>query len=58
MRFSMDEALRVKRVARATAAGTPIAEKLRILERLRERDRVIKGAVATSDPRPVRNTSA
>lgn len=54
----MDDALRVKRAARAAAAGTPIAEKLRILERLRERDRVIKRAVAVSEPRPVRDASA
>ena len=54
----MDDALRVKRAARATAAVTPIAEKLRILERLRERDRVIKRAVVRSEPHPTRDTSS
>ena len=52
MSFSMDDALRAKRAARATAAARPIAEKLRILELLRERDRAIKRAVAAPEQRP------
>ena len=54
----MDDALRAKRAARAATAATPIAEKLRILERLRERDRTIKLAVAASEQRPTRDNSA
>ena len=49
MSFSMDDALRAKRAASAAAAATPIAEKLRILERLRDRDRAIKRASAAPD---------
>ena len=45
MSFLMDDALRAKRAARAAASAKPIAEKLRCLERLRERDRAIKRAV-------------
>lgn len=48
MKFTMSEALRAKREARASEAAKPIAEKLRTLERLRDRDRAIKGAVASS----------
>ncbi len=58
MRFSIDEVLRAKRAARATAAAKPIAEKLQILERLRDRDRAIKRAVRASDPCPGRDKSA
>ena len=52
MRFSMDEALRVKRESRVAMAATTIGEKLRILERMRERDRAIGRAVmAPEKPR-------
>ncbi len=53
----MDEALRAKATARTRAARTPIAEKLRILERLRERDRAIKRAMPSSVPRQPPETS-
>jgi hypothetical protein len=56
--FSMDEVLRAKAAARAIEARTPIAEKLRILERLRERDRAIKRAVILTAPRQPRDDSA
>ena len=58
MSFSMNDALRAKRASRATAAAKPIAEKLRILERLRERDRAIKRAVVDAPLRPAHNTNA
>ncbi len=51
MTFSMDDARRAKATARTIAARTPIEEKLRILERLRERDRAIKRAVPVPSPR-------
>jgi len=54
----MDEALRVKRASRVVMAATPIAEKLRILERLRERDRAIGRAVVAPEQRPRRDASA
>ena len=54
----MDEVFRAKRAARAAAAAMPIAEKLRILERLRERDHAITRAVARVEPHPTRDTSA
>lgn len=56
--FSMDDALRAKRVSRAMVAAKPVAEKLRILERLRERDRAIKRAVVDAPLRPAHNTNA
>ena len=49
MSFLMDDALRAKRAARAAVSARPIAEKLRCLERLRERDRAIKRAVLVPD---------
>ena len=58
MKFSMDEALRMKRASRVAMTATPIAEKLRILERLRERDRAIRRAVIALDQRPTRDASA
>ena len=58
MRFSMDEALRVKRASRVVMAATPIAEKLRILERLRERDRAIGRAVISPEQYPTRDMSS
>lgn len=58
MSFSLEDALRAKRAARAAAAATPIAEKLRILERLRARDRAIKRAAVVPDPPQRRDTSA
>ena len=54
----MDDALRAKRVSRAMAAANPIAEKLRILERLRERDRAIKRAVVDAPRRPAHDQNA
>ena len=54
----MDDALRAKRASRAMVAAKPIAEKLRILERLRERDRAIKRAVVDAPLRPAHNTNA
>ena len=44
VKFSLPEALRIKQEARASRAAKPIAEKLRTLERLRERARTIKAA--------------
>lgn len=58
MTFSMDEALRVKRASRVAMAATSIAEKLRILERLRERDRAIQRAVVAPEPGPTRDATA
>ena len=55
--FSIDDALRAKRTARATAAALPVAEKLRILERLRERDRAIKLAVVVTEQRSPRTSA-
>lgn len=53
VKFSLPEALRIKQEARASRAAQPIAEKLRTLERLRERARTIKAArVPTSAVRP------
>lgn len=46
----MAEALRVKRAARARERARPIGEKLRTLERLRDRDRAIKRAVDEANP--------
>ncbi|GEM_PF-2934064 len=54
----MDEALRIKRASRVAMTATPIAEKLRILERLRERDRAIGRAVIAPEQRPTRDASA
>jgi len=54
----MDEALRVKRASRVAMTATPIAEKLRILERLRERDRAIGRAVIALEQRPTRDASS
>lgn len=53
MRFSLDEALRVKRALRVAMTATPIAEKVRILGRLRERDRAIGRAVVALEQRPI-----
>ena len=50
MKFNLSEALRIKRAARARTAAQPVAEKLRMLERLRERDQTIKGARVASSP--------
>jgi len=58
VKFSMDEALRMKRASRVAMTATPIAEKLRILERLRERDRAIRRAAIALDQRPTRDASA
>jgi len=58
VKFSMDEALRMKRASRVAMTATPIAEKLRILERLRERDRAIRRAVVAPEQRPMRNASS
>ena len=49
MTFSMTDVLRAKRLMRAAAAAMPIAEKLRVLERLRDRERLIKCAVAAPE---------
>jgi len=54
VKFSMNEALRVKQASRVAMTAIPIAEKLRILERLRERDRAIGRAVIALDQRPTR----
>jgi len=58
VKFSMDEALRMKRASRVAMTAAPIAEKLRILERLRERDRAIRRAVVAPEQRPTRDASA
>ena len=58
MKFSMDEALRIKRASRVAMTATPIAEKLRILERLRERDRAIRRAVISPEQCPTRDISS
>ncbi|WP_411281538.1 hypothetical protein [Gemmatimonas sp.] len=58
MRFSMDEALRIKRASRVAITATPIAEKLRILERLRERDRAIRRATIAPEQRPTRDAAS
>jgi rRNA-processing protein FCF1 len=49
MRFSLDEVLRAKAAARTAVIALPIAEKLRILERLRDRDQAIRRAVKTTN---------
>lgn len=57
LNFSLDAALRIKREARASRAAKPVAEKLRTLERLRDRARTIRAAripSTTIDPRDVR----
>ena len=57
MNFSLPEALRIKREARERRAAKPVAEKLRTLERLRDRDRAIRAArtpPSTIGPREVR----
>ena len=53
MTFTMADVLRVKRAARAAGAARPIAEKLRTLERLRDRDRAIKRAVSPAQERSI-----
>jgi len=58
VKFSMDEALRIKRASRVAMTATPIAEKLRILERLRERDRAIRRAVISPEQCPTRDISS
>jgi hypothetical protein len=46
MKFTLENALADKQLQRQHAADRPIAEKLRMLERLRDRDAQIKRAVA------------
>lgn len=54
MRFTLEEVLRAKAAARTAVAALSIAEKLRILKRLRERDDAIRRAVRVVDPSPAR----
>jgi hypothetical protein len=55
MQFTMADALRAKQGQRERMAAAPVAEKLRILERLRDRDRAIKDAVARASPLRLQN---
>jgi len=48
----------MKRAERVAMTAAPIAEKLRILERLRERDRAIGRAVISPEQYPTRDMSS
>jgi hypothetical protein len=49
MKFTLANALAEKQAQRQQAAARPIAEKLRMLESLRDRDAQIKRAVAKAN---------
>jgi len=48
----------MKRAERVAMTATSIAEKLRMLERLRDRDRAIRRAVVAPEQRPTRDAPA
>ena len=49
MKFTLENTLADKHLQRQQAADRPIAEKLRMLERFRDRDAQIKRAVAKAN---------
>lgn len=58
VKFTLAEMLRVKRESRAHRAAQTVAEKLRVPEQLRERDRSIRTATPSSGGRRTNNNSA
>lgn len=50
MKSVLNKIVRDKEIAREQQAAKPIAEKLRILERLRDRDQTIKKASRRTSP--------
>jgi hypothetical protein len=50
MTFDLEKILESKRAYRRDLAGRPIAEKLRMLDALRERELAIRGRVRDSTP--------
>jgi hypothetical protein len=58
MSFDLQKILQSKRALRRDLAARPLAEKLRLLEALRERQLAIRGRAVHSDPGALREEPA
>lgn len=58
MSFDLQKVLESKRALRRVIAAKPVAEKLRMLDALREREVVIRSSEAHSDSNDIRETPA
>jgi len=58
MSLDLQKVLESKRALRRSLAAKPVAEKLRMLDALREREIVIRGSAAPSDSGAIREASA
>jgi hypothetical protein len=58
MSFDLRKILESKRALRRNLAARPVAEKLRLLDALRERELVIRGRAGPSDSRALREKPA
>ena len=58
MSFDLRKILESKRALRRNLAARPVAEKLRLLDALRERELVIRGRAVHSDSRALRESPA